>query len=76
MRLASPRDEGFPLDAKLHRKFKLTQLFGSGHALHLRMVRSDVAILRVEHARFERIVIGEQQQAFAVGVKPTDGIDV
>ena len=47
-----------------------------GDALHLHEVRARMGIARGHQARFERVVIGQKEQALTVIIQPSGGVDL
>ena len=51
------------------------QRLGRGFAFHLNIVDLAGALTRLGQLRLQRAVVGQHQQAFAVAIEPTGGID-
>ena len=59
--------------AQIHGLFQLRDLFGIGRAFQLRPVGFDKFEFRAGNPRLLLPVVGEQQQALAVGIQPPGG---
>jgi hypothetical protein len=55
---------------------KLRQRLGRWFPLDLNQVRTCVSEPRVQQAVFQLVVVRQEQQAFAVGIEPSDRVDV
>lgn len=71
---AHPCRQGQPA-LKLHAPAQTLQGLLAGDALHLHVVATPVPPARIGEAMLQSSIGGQQQQALAVGIEPTGGID-
>lgn len=76
--LGRARGKHLALGFELHRALYGTEVFGGGGAFDLHMVGLPdfTSAVAFEDAALQRVVVGQQKQAFRVPVKATDGIDI